>query len=551
MTDRPTIFPADVLARALDARDPRFDGLFFVGITTTMVYCRPTCPARVSYPERRRFFDSAAAAEHAGFRPCLRCRPELAPGRGLIDAVPRLASLAAHRIAAGALNDQRVVDLARELGVSERHLRRVMERELGVSPVELAQTLRLLLAKRLLTDTSLSVTRIAFASGFQSLRRFNAVFRARYGRSPTTVRRAQPSSEPPSGILARTRATRWAASELDLVRLTLAYRPPFAWQTLTTLLRREAMPGVQHVDGNRYGRTVRVDGKHGVVFVEDAAALTSNGRRPASTHVNVDVSPGLAPVLMPLLARLRQLFDLDAEPSVVHQWLERGGLSALVRQRPGLRVPGAFDGFEVALRALLGESHRWSTSRTRSLELLRRVAHHLGDAVETGYPMLTRLSPSPERVAEAGIARLVALGVPAGRARAIVTLARAVVSGALRLEPGSDVIATRQALLTFAGVGDTLATMIVMRALHWPDAFPASDRALQRATGIFSSRALRARAEQWRPWRAYAALHLWLEREEFGCRTEAVRSLASNGQAFDATPSPRPSRASWRGQKMV
>src|SRR5687767_14707460 len=224
----------DACQRALGARDARFDGLFFVGITTTRVYCRPVCPARVSYPERRRFFETPAAAEGAGFRPCLRCRPELAPGRALIDAIPRLAHVAAHRIAAGALNGRSVADLARDLGVSERHLRRAMEREVGVSPLELAQTHRLLLAKRLLADTSLSVTRVAYASGFQSLRRFNAVFRERYRLSPSAIRRMPRSRTMPGANGPQ------AVSATDLVKLTLAYRAPLAWTELLSFFSSAA-----------------------------------------------------------------------------------------------------------------------------------------------------------------------------------------------------------------------------------------------------------------------------------------------------------------------
>jgi AraC family transcriptional regulator of adaptative response / DNA-3-methyladenine glycosylase II len=375
----PPSLPARICQRALDARDSRFDGLFFVGIVTTGIYCRPICPSKRADPHHRRFFNSAAAAERAGFRPCLRCRPELAPGRAVTHAVSRLACTAAHRIAAGALNGRSVAELAAELAVSERHLRRALRRELGVSPVELAQTHRLLLAKRLLAETALSVTNVAFASGFESLRRFNVAFHERYGMSPSALRR--PSPAPAS----------------DLLRMTLAYRPPLAWDVLTAFLRRDAMPGVEIVEGRRYGRTVRLDGRSGVVFAEDA---------PAEAHVKVDISPSLLPVLMPLLARLRQLFDLDAQPTVVDAHLERAGLAALVRRHRGVRLPGALE--------------------------------------ETG-------------------------------------------------------------------VDERLATIIVMRALYWPDAFPASDRALQEAAGVASPRALRARAEKWRPWRAYAALHLWLQ----------------------------------------
>lgn len=498
--------PRDVCERALDARDPRFDGVFFVGITTTGIYCRPICPSRQARSENRRFFPSAAEAERDGYRPCLRCRPELAPGRARVDAVPRLASAAADRIAAGALNGRKVGRLADDLNVSERHMRRALKRELGVSPIELAQTHRLLLAKRLLADTSLSVSRIAFASGFQSLSRFNTVFRERYRRNPTSLRRSLRSDgavrgaggdEAPSG-----------AHGEELLRLTLAYREPFDWDTLLGLFRRGAMSGVEIVDGRRYGRTVRLDGQTGAVLAEDAAATNGAGdRRDPEAHVSVFVSPSLLPALMPLLAGLRQLLDLDAEPAVVDACLEEGGLATLVRRRPGLRLPGSLDGFEAAFRVL-------SSGRARpgaaTGELAGRVARALGEPVETGIAGLTRLFPSPGRVVDAGSSRLVGLGVPERRASAITTVARRVADGELRLEPGSDPAATRRSLTEIGGVGDRLATSIVMRALSWPDAFPASDPALRRAAGIASAARLRERAETWRPWRAYAALHLWL-----------------------------------------
>jgi AraC family transcriptional regulator of adaptative response / DNA-3-methyladenine glycosylase II len=492
----------DICQRALGARDARFDGVFFVGITTTKVYCRPVCPARVSYPERRRFFESAASAERAGFRPCLRCRPELAPGRALIDAVPRLARVAAHRIAAGALNGRGVADLARELGVSERHLRRALEREIGVSPVELAQTHRLLLAKHLLADTSLSVTRVAFASGFQSLRRFNSVFRERYRLSPSDLRRERRSTNGSRDTTARRPPV--SSQPPDLVRLTLAYRPPLAWEQLTGSLMRDRLPGVEVVEDGRYGRTVSLDGARGVVFARDAANGGSR-RRASGSHLEIELSTALLPALMPLLARVRQLFDLDAEPTVVDEHLRQGGLGPLVARRPGVRIPGALDGFEVALRALLGASRR---SVPASTDLARRVVSALGEPIDTGTPSLSRLAPSAQGVAEAGAAQLVSLGVPVVQAEAIAAVARAIASGSLRLEPGHDAVMTHRTLLEIPGVDDCIATRIVMRALHWPDAFPASDRALQRAAEAPSVRALRARAEKWRPWRAYAAMHL-------------------------------------------
>jgi len=504
VNSRPTLPAAAICERALVARDARFDGIFYVGITTTRVYCRPTCPARVSHTDRRRFFDSAASAERAGFRPCLRCRPELAPGRAPMDAVPRLARVAADRIGAGALNGHSVADLATELGVSARHLRRALEREIGVSPLELAQTHRLLLAKRLLADTALPVTRIAFASGFQSLRRFNSIFRERYRLSPGALRRqghsrGAPLSGPvPSG---------------DLVPLTLAYRPPLAWDALLAHLGQEAMPGVEVVERRRYSRTVWVAGRGGVVVVEDAVpGARGNGhRRGHENQLTAWVSAALLPVLMPLLARLRQLFDLDAEPTVVDAHLELGGLGQLVRRSPGLRMPGAFDGFEVALGALIRSP---GSSAERGEDLAGRVVSALGEPLATEIPGLTHVAPTPRRIAGAGPRSLEALGVERRRAENIVAIARAVLEGTLRLELGGDASSARRALMDLGDAGDRLATIIVMRALRRPDAFPASDPVLQRAAGVSSELELRATAERWRPWRGYAALHLWRHFEE-------------------------------------
>jgi AraC family transcriptional regulator, regulatory protein of adaptative response / DNA-3-methyladenine glycosylase II len=492
----------DAWERALGARDPRFDGIFYVGIITTKVYCRPVCPARVSYHDHRRFFETAASAERAGFRPCLRCRPELAPGRALMDAVPRLARVAAYRIEAGALNGHDVASLARELGVSERHLRRALEREIGVSPIELAQTHRLLLAKRLLADTSLPVTRIAFAAGFQSLRRFNSVFRERYRLSPSSLRR-RPGSRRPA------QESEVGSPSNDLVRLTLAYRPPLAWDVLLGMIGGAAVPGMEVMRTSCYGRTVQLDGRRGVVFVGNG---TGNGdsRRESRTHLNVDISPSLVPVLMPLLARLRHLFDLDSEPTVIDAHLTQGGLGAMVSRHPGVRLPGALEGFEVALRTILRGSARSATATA----LMNNVVSTLGETFETGDPDLTLLSPSAARVADAGVSGLVAMGVPQPKAETLTSIAKAVEDGSLNLSPHSPLAGTHDALLQVHGVGDRLATTIVMHALGWPDAFPAADRALQRAAGIASPRHLLARAEQWRPWRAYAAMHLWLSPQE-------------------------------------
>jgi AraC family transcriptional regulator of adaptative response / DNA-3-methyladenine glycosylase II len=388
--------------------------------------------------------------------------------------------------------------LARELGVSERHLRRVLEREIGVSPIELAQTHRLLLAKQLLADTKLPITRIAYASGFQSLRRFNFTFRERYRMSPSALRRARRMNMS---------SVHSGAASPDLVRLTLAYRAPLAWGALIAQLHGEALPGVEVVDCACYRRTVRIDGCDGVVFVSDAAANVHASQRSGRNHLNVDVTPSLLPVLMPLLARLRAFFDLDAEPAAIDAHLAQGGLTSLVCERPGLRVPGTLEEFDVVLRSVIGTAVR---SRAQANHVVRRVVETLADPVDAGFCGLTRLAPTAGHVADAGAAQLAALGVPKQRAQTLVAVSRAIADHQLCLEPGGDVEETRRALMHVADVGDRVATTIVMRSMRWPDALPVTDRALQRSVGASNPAALRAVAECWRPWRAYAAQHLWL-----------------------------------------
>lgn len=485
-----------ICARALEARDPRFDGVFFVGIRTTMIYCRPICPSRLSRPDRRRYFDSPAAAERHGYRPCLRCRPELAPGRAMVDAVSRVARAAARRIAEGGLNGRTVGELATELGVSERHLRRALERELGVSPLELAQTQRLLMAKTLLTDTTLPVTQVAYASGFQSLRRFNAVFRERYRMTPATLRRQRIPAAESTG--------RPGEPVAGYVRLRLPYRAPLAWDALLQTFAAGAQPGVEVIEGVRYGRTVAVEGTRGSVLVADGAAVPGAGRArggPPDSWLAVDVSVSLLPTLMPLLARLRHLFDTDTEPAVIDAHLARSGLGTLVTRCRGLRVPGALDGFEAAMRVLLGDS-------AGGRGVLAGVVTALGERVDTGHPSLKLLWPTPEHVARWSGPLLRSLGVPEPRTAAIVAVAAAVDRGALRLEPGADLEGTVEALVALAGLDRSAATAVAIRVLHWPDAFPEPDDALRRAAGAATPIGLFRMADRWRPWRSYAAAHL-------------------------------------------
>lgn len=478
-----TLDPASAW-RALSARDARFDGLLFVGVTTTGVYCRPICAARTPRPERCRWFETAAAAERDGFRACFRCRPELAPGRAPCDAIPRLADTAARRIAEGALDDGSVSDLAGALGVSARHLHRALVARLGVSPLELAQTGRLALAKALLHDSRLGLAEIALASGFGSVRRFNAAFRARFDRPPSAVRRTLGAARPSDG-------------EGADIRLRLAYRPPLAWDALLRFLAGRAIPGVEQVEGSTWRRTVALGGARGVVSVSPG---------PGATLV-VEATGGLTPALPLLVARLRHLFDLDAHPAEIEAHLARDPrLRRLVARRPGLRVPGAFDGFEAAVRAVLGQQVTVKGATT----LAGRLAARLGEAIETSHPGLTRLFPPPAVLAAAGEDAVAGLGMPGGRARALLALAAAV-KGGLRLAPGVEIEATMARLLELPGLGDWTAQYVAMRALRWPDAFPAGDLGVRRALGVERPAAALARAERWRPWRSYATLHLWME----------------------------------------
>jgi AraC family transcriptional regulator, regulatory protein of adaptative response / DNA-3-methyladenine glycosylase II len=471
----------DACYRALTARDARFDGVFFVGVTSTYIYCRPVCSARTPRRENCRFFPHAAAAERAGFRPCLRCRPELAPGQAPVDVVGRTARLAAARIEAGALNgDGGLETLAKELGLSSRQLRRVVRKELGASPVELAQTARLLLAKRLLGESRLPVIRVAFASGFESVRRFNALFRSHYGLTPTRVRRAAP-----------------AALSRDCLRLTLAYRPPFAWEPLLRFLAGRATAGVEAVVDNSYRRTVHVAGRSGWLSVKPLA-----GRNALA----VELAASLTPVLPAVLGRLRDLFDLNARPDVIAAHLSADpGLAPLVVRRPGLRAPGAFDGFELAVRAVLGQRVSVKAATT----LAGRLAAAFGEPVETPFPALNRLTPTAEHLAAADESALRALGITAARAACLVSLARAAVAMRIVLEPSPNPETEISRLQECAGIGEWTAQYIALRALRWPDAFPAGDLGLLKAAGAASPRALRTASATWRPWRAYAAMHLW------------------------------------------
>ncbi|MCA9702112.1 MAG: DNA-3-methyladenine glycosylase 2 family protein [Myxococcales bacterium] len=462
---------ADSCYAALRARDPRFDGRFFVAVTSTGIYCRPICPARTPRADRCRFYPHAAAAEQAGFRACLRCRPELAPGLRLapVDARSRLTAAALARIDAGALDDDGSVEsLAEALGVSDRHLRRTLVAALGVGPLELAATRRLALAKQLLHDSDLDLATVAFASGFASVRRFNAAFAERFGRPPSAIRRE----------LGGKRAG--AGPEAATIRLRLDLRPPFAWEPLLAFLRARAIPGVEVVDDRSYRRLVDLAGCVGTLTVE---------HDPARPCLRVVASPALAPILADLVRRLRRLFDLDAEPAVIDAHLGRDPLLApRIAALPGLRVPGCFDGFEGLIRTVLGQQVSIAAARTLSGRLVERLGGQ-------GFP-------SAASIAAASIDELAAIGLPRARASTLRALARACAEGQLDPE-GHDPERTLELLATIPGVGPWTRGYAALRVLHLPDTFPEGDAVLRKL--IPGS----AAPEAWRPFRAYAAQHLW------------------------------------------
>ncbi len=459
---------------ALRARDARFDGLFFVGVKTTKIYCRNVCRAKLPFLENCRFFANAASAEAHGYRPCLRCRPELAPGHAPIDSANRLAILAMNRIEDGALTEGNLEDLAREMGISSRHLRRVVEAEFGVSPLQLAQTQRLLLAKRLLTDTCLPVTEVAFAGGYSSVRRFNAAFQDHYCLSPSELRR--------KGSFSAAR---------DNLTCDLSYRPPYDWNSLLSFLKARACPGVELVLEDKYVRTAAFGEHKGWLIVE---------HHQKKNAITVTVSITLAPVLLQCLARVKRLFDLQTNLSCIET-----RLGELCVPHAGLRVPGAFDGFEVAVRAILGQQ----ISVHAATVLAGRLAQRFGDPVTTPFAGLTHIHPTAERLSSRQMKDFHRLGIMAPRVMSIQALSQLMASAGLSLQPGADVENAKTLLKSLPGVGDWTVEYIAMRALSWPDAFPHSDLGIKKALPGKNAREILQISEKWRPWRAYAAMHLW------------------------------------------
>jgi AraC family transcriptional regulator of adaptative response / DNA-3-methyladenine glycosylase II len=478
-----------VYERARISRDARFDGQFFVGVKTTGIYCRPICPANSPKSDNVSFYPTAAAASEAGFRPCLRCRPECAPGTPAWSGTSTTVRRGLRLIANGVLDESNVETLATRLGVTSRHLRRLFTKHLGASPLAVAHTQRLHFAKRLIDQTSLPMHDIALAAGYGSVRRFNDTFRKTYDRPPRELRRSGADS----------------ASTDNALTVRLPYRKPFDWTALLSFFAPRAIPGVETVDGDHYRRTIVIDDTPGVIELwhdasTESVLLTLHGIETAA--------------LFSIVQRTREIFDLDAPVADIAAVLKRDPiLKAHLRANPGIRVPGAWDGFELTIRAILGQQISVKAATT----LAGRIASRYGEPIDAALvdanrdDALTATFPTPERLMRA---RCNNMGLVGSRAESIRRVARAVVDGSLSFDPSQDPAEFCEQLIAIPGIGDWTAQYVAMRALKNPDAFPASDLGLLRAfddngRGRMRPAELAENSEGWRPWRAYAALLLW------------------------------------------
>ena len=467
-----------VCSRARLSRDARFDGKFFIAVLSTRIYCRPICPARTCKESNVRYYPTAAAAAEAGFRPCLRCRPECSPGTPAWLGSPTTVSRALRLISESGLDEEGIEGLAERVGIGSRHLRRLFIQHLGATPSAVAQTRRLHFAKRLIDETTLPFGQIALAAGFGCVRRFNAGILKVYHRTPTQIRHL---------------ARRTKAEPEDQYQFRIPYRPPYQWQRMLTFLAARAIPGVEVVEGNSYRRTISLNGYHG-----HFEATVDEARHSLSVRAHI----GDPSSLYHIIEHIRAMFDLNADWPVIAKSLGAyPELSSRLKAAPGLRVPGCWCGFELTIRAILGQQ---ITVKGASV-LAGRLVKSFGQPIEAGGG-LTHLFPVPAALADA---KLTVIGLPRKRAETIRAFAQAVCDGKISFEGIADAETFLARLCEIPGIGDWTAQYVAMRALGEPDAFPSGDLGLLRALHLTSARELERRAEAWRPWRAYAALYLW------------------------------------------
>lgn len=478
----PSLPDLQVCEQARLSRDARFDGLFFTAVKSTGIYCRPVCPAPAPKPSNITYYRNAAAAESAGFRPCLRCRPELSPSDGAWRRGDEVVARALKLIDQGMLAEQPLSALAERVDIGERQLRRLFVDRLGVAPIGVHGTRRLLFAKQLLTETTLPITEVALAAGFGSVRRFNATFLDAYRMAPRDLRRLPTAAQ--EGVLA----------------LRLGYRPPYDFAAMLDFLRGRALPGVEWVDEQSYARVVGPATSPGWLRVR----AWPNGEHALKLELRGVPSTEL----LQIVNRLRRMFDLDADPHAIASALSFDArLRPLVKRRPGLRLPSGWDGFEIAMRAIIGQQVSVAAART----VTARLAQSFGEALPVDFAQgMSHLFPTPEALAHADLSRI---GLTRARAETVRTVARAVLDGRVdfRSERTLEDFVSRWVALP--GIGPWTASYIAMRALGHPDAFPADDLVLQKAVPTdgtrMTAKALTARAEAWRPWRAYAVMQVW------------------------------------------
>jgi len=496
--------------RALRTRDARFDGRFFTAVVSTGVFCRPVCPAPTPKLENCRFYRCAAAAQEAGFRPCLRCRPETAPGSAPWVGSSVTVSRALRLIADGALDEGSVETLAERVGVGERHLRRLFLRHLGTSPQRVAQTRRLLFAKKLIDETQLPMTQVAHAAGFSSVRRFNDAIRGTYDRAPSELRRGSTRTSRGRTKTSRVDGRRRVATQARglEISLRLGFRPPYDWPALSAFLAARETRGLEEVGADFYRRSVRIGDDQGLVEVRTVAG---------ENHLLARIRMANPARLATVVERLRRLFDLDADPNEINAHLCHDRVLAQhVRRHPGLRIPGSCDPFETAVRAILGQQVSVRAANT----LMSRLVEQFGETLAVdnrGLDAIDRVFPSPQRLATADLR---VLGLPRSRAQAISGLAQATLDGRFNWDASTSLQDNVSRLCELPGIGAWTAHYVAMRAFGEPDAFPAADLGLRRALGKpgtpAPTRAVTKAAEAWHPWRAYAALHLWTGGTENG-----------------------------------
>ncbi|MEX2130583.1 MAG: DNA-3-methyladenine glycosylase 2 family protein [Pseudohongiellaceae bacterium] len=478
----PMLLNNDKYEHARQTRDPRFDGRFFVGVLTTGIYCRPVCPVRVPKKENVQLYPTAAAAAEAGFRPCLRCRPETSPGTPAWQGSSWKVSRALQLIERGLVDDGSIDELAEQLDIGARQLSRLFKQHIGASPVTVAQTRRLHFAKQLIDETDLPMTDICFAAGFGSVRRFNAVFRSVYDRTPLALRKGRKGEiKPDSSIL-----------------IPLSYRPPFDWRAMLGFLSTRAVPGMEAVSEDSYSRTISLEGKTG-----DFCARFSNNENRLWLSIRFPDTRQL----LRIVDQVRRLFDLRADSNEIDRYLGRDPqLKPLIKNYPGLRVPGCWDGLEIAVRAVIGQQVSVKGAST----LMARVVERLGSSYSADGGKLYRVFPTPSQLINGD---LNGLGITGLRIEAIKTLARQVEAGQLLMDGRMDTETFVRNICQIKGIGEWTGQYIALRALNDPDAFPHGDLVLQQVGGWpgdrLTAKQLLENAEAWKPWRAYAVMLLW------------------------------------------